>query len=77
MTSDKTSEVLDINKYILKEAFKNKVPAKIIKRKKVGFPVPLHEWIEKKYVKKLIFQTLLSKKSQNRGIFNIQYLRNY
>ena len=75
LTSDKTSEVLDINKYILKEAFKNKVPAKIIKRKKVGFPVPLHEWIEKKYVKKLIFQTLLSKKSQNRGIFNIQYLK--
>lgn len=74
LTSDKTSEVLDINKYILKEIFKNKIPSKIIKRKKVGFPVPLHKWIENRYVKKLIFQTLLSKKSKKRGIFNIQYI---
>ncbi len=75
LTSDKTSEILDINKFILKNAFKNEIPIKIIKRKKIGFPVPLHNWIEKKHVKKLILRILLSKKSQKRGIFNIHYLK--
>ena len=40
------SEKFDITKYILKEAFKDKLPAEIAKRNKFSFPVPLNEWFE-------------------------------
>jgi len=36
------------SKYILKKAAKKKIPDSIIKRKKAGFPVPIHEWFQKK-----------------------------
>ncbi len=46
MTADEYSEVLDIPKYLLREASYKYLPEEIITRKKVGFPVPLTEWFE-------------------------------
>lgn len=67
--SDQISEKYDIPKYILRETFKNKLPDKILTRKKVGFPVPLHKWFGKEfngYTKEI----LLDERTRNRGILN-------
>lgn len=40
------SESLDTPKYILKEIASNYLPSEVIKREKMGFPVPLNDWIE-------------------------------
>ncbi len=43
-SSNTYSESLDIPKYLLREVSYKYLPAEIIKRKKIGFPVPLTEW---------------------------------
>tara|TARA_Y100001958_G_scaffold126845_1_gene94577 strand:- start:2494 stop:4428 length:1935 start_codon:yes stop_codon:yes gene_type:complete len=75
LTSDKTSEINDISKYILRKTYKDKIPKEILQRKKVGFPVPLHDWMKKKHIRKIIFSTLLSKKCKRRGIFNHDFIK--
>lgn len=58
-------------KAILKKAFKNHLPAKILNRKdKMGFPVPLVDWLKKDPVRSFVSDVLLSNKSRDRGIFN-------
>lgn len=47
------SEKLDSPKYILKEVARKYLPSEIIDRKKVGFPVPLTEWMPELKVKAL------------------------
>ncbi len=74
LTSDKTSEINDISKYILRKTYKHKIPKEILNRKKIGFPVPLHNWMKRKEIKKIIFSTLLSSRSKKRGIFNIKFI---
>ena len=39
-----SSENYDVTKWVLKEACRDILPEEIINRKKVGFPVPLHNW---------------------------------
>jgi asparagine synthase (glutamine-hydrolysing) len=57
-------------KYMLIHAVKNILPDEIIRRKdKMGFPVPLNEWL-KGPLKEYIFDVLGSSKFKNRGIFN-------
>jgi asparagine synthase (glutamine-hydrolysing) len=61
-------------KYVLRGAMKGKVPRKIYTRKKHGFNVPVHRWLEKEL--KGISQELLSKKSvEKRGFFNHNYIQ--
>ena len=74
LTSDKSSEINDIPKYILRKSFETKIPKTILERKKIGFPVPLHTWMKKKNIKDRIYSTLLSSKSRNRNIFNTKYI---
>jgi len=40
------SEILDTPKYLLREVAKKYLPADVITRKKMGFPVPLNAWIK-------------------------------
>jgi asparagine synthase (glutamine-hydrolysing) len=57
-------------KYILKKSIANWLPPKILNRKdKMGFPVPLKEWMKKGIVRDFVGDTLLSKKSLNRSIY--------
>jgi len=57
-------------KYILKKSIANWLPPKILNRKdKMGFPVPLKEWMNKGIVRDFVGDTLLSKKSLNRNIY--------
>ncbi|MCQ2570975.1 MAG: asparagine synthase (glutamine-hydrolyzing) [Candidatus Saccharibacteria bacterium] len=45
LESNNYSENLDVPKYILKKVSEKYLPNEIIYRKKVGFPVPLTEWL--------------------------------
>ena len=45
LNSDQISENLDVPKYVLKELGLKYLPANIVNRKKVGFPVPLAHWM--------------------------------
>ena len=45
LNSDQISENLDVPKYVLKELGLKYLPATIVNRKKVGFPVPLAHWM--------------------------------
>jgi asparagine synthase (glutamine-hydrolysing) len=59
-------------KYILKRSIGDFLPPKILNRKdKMGFPVPLHLWARNE-AKDFISDTLLSKKSKERGIFDMK-----
>lgn len=74
LVSDDISEVYDIPKYILKKAYEDIIPEKVLYRKKVGFPVPLNSWFGgdfNEYAKNI----LLSKEAQKRGIYNIENIR--
>ncbi len=57
-------------KHILKKAIADLLPSKILNRKdKMGFPVPLKEWMQKGPVRDFVCDTLLSKASLQRGIY--------
>jgi asparagine synthase (glutamine-hydrolysing) len=61
-------------KLIFKRALKSLLPAEILERSKKGFGVPLDHWF-RKGLSAFMRETLLSKKSLERGYFNPNYLR--
>jgi len=64
------------SKYILKRAVKDILPPNILNRKdKMGFPVPLKEWMQRGVVRDFVADTLLSQKSLSRGIYNKKGLK--
>jgi asparagine synthase (glutamine-hydrolysing) len=64
-------------KHIFKKTISEFLPEKILNRKdKMGFPVPLAEWMKGGVVREFVADTLLSRKSLERGIYNEQALRN-
>jgi asparagine synthase (glutamine-hydrolysing) len=65
-------------KYIAKEALRNRVPREILRRKKVGFPVPYDSWMRNE-LKDWVRDILLDRESLSRGYFKkecIEYLIN-
>ncbi|HEY6332200.1 MAG TPA: asparagine synthase (glutamine-hydrolyzing) [Blastocatellia bacterium] len=56
-------------KYILREAMRNKLPEQILRRRKMGFPVPLGKWLRGPFAH-ILDQYLLSSRFKERGIFN-------
>lgn len=63
-------------KHILKKAITGLLPATILERKdKMGFPVPLKEWMQGGCVRDFVGDTLLATRSLQRGIFNPDSLR--
>lgn len=61
-------------KWILRQAMKGILPSEILDRPKMGFPVPLGEWIRGEY-KPLVEEYLLSGRSLARGIFDERAIR--
>jgi asparagine synthase (glutamine-hydrolysing) len=53
-------------KRVLKQAFKDKLPPEILKRKKVGFPVPIRRWLQTE-MKTYVHDMLLSERFIGRG----------
>tara|TARA_Y100000591_G_C21839339_1_gene704578 strand:+ start:295 stop:2139 length:1845 start_codon:yes stop_codon:yes gene_type:complete len=72
---DEMSEKFDATKYILKKAYKNKLPSKIISRKKIGFPVPLNNWINSESFK-LIRDTIENGSLMSEKIINKKEINN-
>ncbi len=70
--ADQVSEKLDITKYILKKAFSEYIPGVIIKRNKVGFPVPLFRWLDSD----LVMDILRDRRTRMRGIYNSNFIGN-
>lgn len=56
------------NKFILKKAFSDLLPEAILKRKKMGFGVPVSRWFRKE-LKGYVYEILLDRKALNRGYF--------
>ena len=57
-------------KHILKKATNDWLPLSVVERKdKMGFPVPLKEWMIKGIVRDFVADTLLSQKSLDRNIY--------
>ena len=58
-------------KHLLKKAVNTILPQSILERKeKMGFPVPLKEWMRGGIVRDFVSDTLLSNKSKDRGIYS-------
>lgn len=63
-------------KHILKKAVRDLLPASVLERKdKMGFPVPLAEWMRGGVVREFVGDVLLSQRSLQRGIFKPQSLQ--
>jgi asparagine synthase (glutamine-hydrolysing) len=62
-------------KHILKKTIRGLLPETILNRKdKMGFPVPLNEWMRGGVVRDFVSDTLLSQRSLQRGVFKPEAL---
>lgn len=61
-------------KWILREAMKGILPAEILDRPKMGFPVPIGRWFRGEF-KHIIDEFVLGDRTLNRNIFDADYLR--
>lgn len=58
-------------KHVIKKAVSSFVPDEIINRKKMGFPIPLAEWMREPFFNNYMRDILLDGKTKERGAFNI------
>ncbi len=61
-------------KWILREAMKGILPAEIIERPKMGFPVPIGNWFRGNF-KHIVDEYVLGKRALDRGIFDPKFVR--
>ena len=61
-------------KYVLRESMKGVLPDVILKRRKMGFPVPVGTWFRGKY-RAVIDEYVLSERTLARGLFEPDYLK--
>jgi asparagine synthase (glutamine-hydrolysing) len=57
-----------MTKFILKKAYSDFLPEAILKRKKMGFGVPISRWIRNE-LRNYVYEVLLDSKTLNRGYF--------
>ena len=59
------------SKHVLRKAVSSSIPEPILNRKdKMGFPVPLKEWMAAGPVRDFVSDTLLSQRARSRGLFD-------
>jgi asparagine synthase (glutamine-hydrolysing) len=61
-------------KYVLREAMREFLPPEILKRRKMGFPVPIGAWFRGP-AKQLVEEYVLGSRAQARGLFDHGALR--
>jgi asparagine synthase (glutamine-hydrolysing) len=61
-------------KYVLREAMKGLVPEPILKRSKMGFPVPLGRWLRGAF-RPLLDEFVVGERTIARGLFRPDFLR--
>ena len=62
-------------KWILKDAFKNRLPKDTLSKPKQGFAVPVVKWL-KDDLRSLLLDTFSDSKIKREGIFDISYIKN-
>ena len=62
-------------KYVLRKAMKDLLPAPILTRKKMGFPVPVGKWFREEF-RPVIDEYVLSERAAGRGIFDRGFVNN-
>jgi asparagine synthase (glutamine-hydrolysing) len=62
-------------KYILREAMRDRLPAEILARGKMGFPVPVGSWLRGPY-RRIVDELVLSPRALERGLFDAGTIRN-
>lgn len=62
-------------KFILKELMKHKLPPSVVRRKKIGFDIPAHEWLRGP-LKPLLLETLAASVSEHSGLFRRKEIEN-
>lgn len=60
-------------KYVLREAMKTVLPAEILTRPKMGFPVPIGSWFRGAF-RQVIDEYVLSERAMRRGIFDPSFV---
>jgi asparagine synthase (glutamine-hydrolysing) len=65
-----------IQKYILKRAMKGILPPAILRRKKMGFGVPIDHWLRQQ-LREMAYDLLLDPRALQRGYFNPSAVRRY
>jgi asparagine synthase (glutamine-hydrolysing) len=73
MKSEDFSEVLDINKYLLRRLADEMLPPAIARRKKLGFPTPLDRWLAGP-LRQRAREILLDPMTRRRGLFRTDVL---
>jgi asparagine synthase (glutamine-hydrolysing) len=61
-------------KFLLREAMKGILPGEILRRSKMGFPVPVGNWFRGRF-RHIVDEYVLSERSLSRGIFNADFVR--
>jgi asparagine synthase (glutamine-hydrolysing) len=61
-------------KYILRQSMKELLPAEILKRSKMGFPVPIGAWFRGRY-RSVIDEYVLSERTLSRNLFDEKFVR--
>ncbi|MDD5773385.1 MAG: asparagine synthase (glutamine-hydrolyzing) [bacterium] len=61
-------------KFMLKHVMKNRLPRKILQKKKEGFNVPINVWIQGP-LKEMVLDTLSTRNLEKIGIFNTQFIQ--
>ena len=69
-SSENYTEKNDINKFLLRSFSKKYLPSSTTKEKKLGFPLPMNDWMKDDKIK----QIYLDNVTLNRGIFDKKYL---
>ncbi len=64
-------------KWLVKKAVENLLPADLIHRRKLGFPVPVYGWLTKGAFRELAKSVLLDRRSLDRGIVDRIALETY
>ena len=63
-------------KFLLKDIMKDKLPASILQRKKIGFDIPAHEWLRGP-LRPLLIDTLNTGLSDYADLFNSEAIQSY
>ncbi len=61
-------------KYILRQSMKGMLPEAILKRRKMGFPVPVGAWFRKEF-RHVIDEYVLGERALGRGYFDTKFVR--
>lgn len=63
-------------KYLLEELMKNKLPPVVLRRKKIGLDIPMHDWLRGP-LREMLKDTLAAGAIQRTGVFRAEVIQDY